>query len=221
MRLMIAADASHPPLDADAITIRAVQFVGTNVEMTYLLDAPADRAEPGLDALLRSRLGLYALTWTGEEDGRQRFSVIASPLDRLFHKVGPSTPLTVIKHTSVTIDLSETNLERQGRGLVESYPGTHAGRHDGGRDGAEDRASGAGGGTDAGEVWRPWDAGKLLGTLIRRPTLGSVGAVTVAGVPVEGSAFPHAILPTLREHVARHGGVWVAMEPAVREALAG
>ena len=30
------------PLAPDAVTIRAVQFVGTNVEMTYLVDAGHD-----------------------------------------------------------------------------------------------------------------------------------------------------------------------------------
>jgi hypothetical protein len=194
------------PLSPDRIEVRAVQFVGTNVEMTYLVDAPPDEAEAGLEALLQAKLGLYALTATGAgrtHDGRdaRRFSVIASPLDRLFHKIGPSVPLTAIKHASVTLDLSSVNLARQGQGLMRTNPGPDAP-----------------GGT---EVWTAWDVGKLLGTLLRTPSLHDHGAIVVADVPVERAYFPHAILPILAGHVATHGGVRVVLPAAVRSALAG
>lgn len=189
--------ASPAPLDPSAVAVHAVQFVGTNVEMTWLVDAPGDDVEARLDALLASKLGLYALTRTGAEDGRARFSVIASPLDRLFHKIGPSGALTLIKHVSVTLDLSEANLTRQAQGLARAYPG------------AADRS----------ETWRPWDAGKLLGTLLRRPSLLEHGPVVVAGVTVERGAFPHAILPTLDRHVHEAGGVRVDAPDALRAAF--
>lgn len=190
--------ASPVPLDPSAVAVHAVQFVGTNVEMTWLVDAPVEDAEARLDALLVSRLGLYALTRTGVEDGRARFSVIASPLDRLFHKIGPSSALTLIKHASLTLELSEANLTRQAEGLARAYPGA----------------------SDASEVWRPWDAGKLLGTLLRRPALLDHGPVVVAGVPVEGDEFPHAILPELDQHVREAGGVRVDAPDALRAAFA-
>lgn len=196
--------AALPPLDAGSIAIHAVQFVGTNVEMTYLVDAPADQAEARLEALLQERLGLYAQTATGEvtgDDGAtlQRFSVIASPLDRLFHKIGPSAPLTVVKHASVTLDLSEINLVRQSEGLVRQHPGAEV---------------------DAIETWPTWDVGKLLGTLLRRPELLRHGDVQVAGVGVAARAFPDAILPTLPAHVAEHGGVRLRIASGVRAAMA-
>jgi hypothetical protein len=190
--------APHTPLETSAIEIHAVQFVGTNVEMTYWVDAAPHTAEPRLDTLLQAKLGLYALTRTGGEGDRTRFSVMASPLERLFHKIGPSVPLTLIKHASVTLDLSETNLDRQAQGLARGYPGP--------------------GGAD--EVWRPWDAGKLLGTLLRRPALLSHGEVRVAGVPVPRGEFPHAILPGLDAHVEAHGGVAVTVAEGLRAALA-
>ncbi len=200
------------PLPPERIEVRAVQFVGTNVEMTYRVDAPEDEAEARLDALLGSKLGLYALTRTGLEDGRVRFSVMASPLDRLFHKIGPTTALTVIKHASVTIDLSDANLSRQGQGLARSYPPP-------GESTAEGAAAGAAAG--AAEVWRPWDAGKLLGTLLRTPALLNFGPVRVAGVEVAAGTYLHAILPLLDAHVAEHGGVRVEMPPELHAALAG
>ena len=191
--------ASSAPIDPSTIAIQAVQFVGTNVEMTWLVDAPEEDAEARLDALLASKLGLYALTRTGVHDGRVRFSVIASPLDRLFHKIGPTAALTVIKHASVTIDLSEANLTRQAEGLARSY---------------------AGAGEVAAEIWRPWDAGKLLGTLLRRPALLRHGPVVVAGVAVVRGAFPNAILPTLDDHVRESGGVLVEVPGPLRAAFA-
>lgn len=189
------------PLPPDRIEIRAVQFVGTNVEMTYLVDVPEDEAEPRLDALLGSKLGLYALTPTGLEDGRARFSVIASPLDRLFHKIGPSTALTVIKHASVTLDLSVVNLERQGHGLMRTNPGPE-------REGDV-------------ELWPAWDAGKLLGTLLCRPALHDHGEVRVAEVPVQRGTFPHVVLPVVGHDVAEHGGVRTVLPPGLRAALTG
>ena len=194
------------PLSPDRIEIRAVQFVGTNVEMTFLVDAPEDEAEAGLEALLQAKLGLYALTPTGADrthDGRdgQRFSVMASPLDRLFHRIGPSAPLTTIKHASVTLDLSSVNLTRQGQGLMRTNPGS----------GAPAEV----------ETWTAWDVGKLLGTLLRTPSLHDHGEIHVADLPVDRGAFPHAILPILPAHVAAHGGVRVVLPPAVRTALAG
>lgn len=204
------------PLAPDAVTIRAVQFVGTNVEMTYLVDAGHDPghdtghdAEARLEALLRAKLGLFACTATGTEDGpdgceRQRFSVIASPLDRLFHKIGPSLPLTLIKHASITLDLSEVNLTRQAQGLARVHPGI----------------SEAGTASEA-EVWPAWDVGKLLGTLLRRPALLEHGPVRVAGVEVEAGRFPDAVLAGLPAHVEAHGGVRVDLPDALRIGLAG
>lgn len=191
--------ASPDPLDPSAVAVHAVQFVGTNVEMTWLVDAPEADVDARLDALLASKLGLYALTRTGVTEGRARFSVIASPLDRLFHKVGPSVTLTAIKHASITLDLSEANLTRQAQGLARTYPGTGEGTPD---------------------VWRPWDAGKLLGTLLRRPSLLDHGPVVVAGVTVERGAFPQPILATLDAHVHDSGGVRVDLPEALRSAFA-
>ena len=196
----MAADLHTPPLEAKTVEIRAVQFVGTNVEMTWLVDAPAAEAEARTNALLASKLGLYALTRTGEEGERTRFSVIASPLDRLFHKIGPSMPLTLIKHVSVTLDLSEMNLTRQGQGLMRTAP--------------EPDASGA-------AAWKAWDAGKLLGLLLRRPQLLDHGPVSVAGEALEPGEFPHAILPGLATHIAEHGGVQVVLPERQRADLAG
>lgn len=196
---------STRPLAATDVTIHAVQFVGTNVEMTWTVDAPEDEAEARLNELLASKLGLFALTRTGSLGGRPRFSVIASPLDRLFHKIGPSAPLTVVKHASVTLDLSETNLTRQGHGFARTYPGGSS----------EDRPA-----ADASERWRPWDVGKLVGTLLRRPALSDLGPVMVAGVPVDRGAFPHAILPELAAHVEEHGGVLVELSSSLRATLA-
>jgi len=197
--------SSAGPLAAADVTVHAVQFVGTNVEMTWTVDAPESAAEARLNELLASKLGLFALTPTGTVGGRPRFSVIASPLDRLFHKIGPSVPLTVVKHASVTLDLSETNLTRQGHGLARSYPGAQD----------ADRATG-----DAFDVWRPWDVGKLLGTLLRRPALSDLGPVVVAGVPVARGAFPHAILPELEAHAADNAGVLVELSSSLWAALA-
>jgi hypothetical protein len=202
MRRMTAsnpADTPATPIETGRVQVHAVQFVGTNVEMTIWVDAEPAEAEPRLDARLRAKLGLYALTRTGEEDGRTRFSVMASPLDRLFHAIGPRVPLTVIKHASVTLDLSEINLTRQAQGLVREAPETTG---------------------DGAEIWRPWDAGKLLGTLLRRPSLLDHGEVRVAGVTVPRGAFPQAILPTLTDHVDGHGGVTVEMPTALRQVLA-
>ncbi len=194
------------PLPPDRIEIRAVQFVGTNVEMTYLVDAPEAEAEDRLEALLQAKLGLYALTATGVErsDGDralQRFSIIASPLDRLFHKVGPSVPLTTIKHASVTLELSAVNLARQGHGLMRTNPGPARGG-------------------DV-ETWTPWDVGKLLGTLLREPSLHDHGEVRIGDVPVERGVFPHGVLSVLGDDVAVHGGVRTVLPPSLRAALAG
>lgn len=208
--------ASPAPLDPSAVAVHAVQFVGTNVEMTWLVDAAEADVDARLDALLASKLGLYALTRTGVEDGRARFSVIASPLDRLFHKTGPSGALTLIKHASVTLDLSETNLTRQAEGLARAYPiadrSAEPGDHPGDDPGADDGTA---------EIWRPWDAGKLLGTLLRRPSLLEHGPVVMAGVAVEDGTFPDAILPTLDQHVRDAGGVRVDVPDALRTTLAG
>ena len=192
------------PLEPSDIQVRAVQFVGTNVEMTYLVDAPADEAEARLDALLESRLGLYAQTPTGEvdaDDGHalQRFSVIASPLDRLFHKIGPIEPLTVIKHASLTLDLSEINLARQSEGLVRQHP--------------------AGGDDGDPETWPTWDVGKLLGTLLRRPEMLGDGDVRIASVDVRPRTFPDELLRVLPAHVAAHDGVRLEIAESVRAAL--
>lgn len=189
------------PLATDRIEIRAVQFVGTNVEMTYLVDAPEDEAEPRLNALLGSKLGLYAITRTGLADGRARFSVIASPLDRLFHKIGPSSALTAIKHASVTLDLSDVNLERLGHGLMRTNPGPE-------REGDV-------------EIWTAWDVGKLLGTLLRRPALHDHGEVLLTELPVQRGTFPHPVLPLLGAEIAEHGGVRTVLPPDLRAALAG
>ena len=197
--------ATAGPLAAADVTIHAVQFVGTNVEMTWTVEAPESEAEARLNELLASKLGLFALTATGSLDGRPRFSVIASPLDRLFHKIGPSAPLTVVKHASVTLDLAETNLTRQGHGLARTYPDVSS----------DDRPA-----DGATETWRPWDVGKLVGTLLRRPALSDLGPVVVAGVAVERGTFPHRILPGLEAHVAEHGGVLVELSPDLRTALA-
>jgi len=194
------ADRPATPIETQRVHIHAVQFVGTNVEMTVWVAADPAEAEPRLDARLQAKLGLYALTRTGEEGGRTRFSVLASPLDRLFHAIGPRVPLTVIKHASVTLDLSEINLTRQAQGLARDAPEP------------------AGDGT---ELWRPWDTGKLLGTLLRRPSLLDHGEVRVAGVAVPRGDVPHVILPTLAEHVDEHGGVVIELPDALREALAG
>lgn len=192
------------PLEPSRITIAAVQFVGTNVEMTYLVDAPEAEAEARLDALLGAKLGLHALTHSGAEtleDGRvtQRFSVMASPLDRLFHTIGPRTPLTVIKHASTTLDLSETNLVRQGEGLARIYPENE----------------------EAVEIWTPWDVGKLLGALQRTPKALERGTARVASIDVEPKRFPNALLPIVEAHAADHGGVQVELDRAVRTALLG
>ncbi len=194
------------PLSPERIEIRAVQFVGTNVEMTYLVDAPEDEAEAGLEALLQAKLGLYALTATGTDRMRgdrdaQRFSVMASPLDRLFHKIGPSLPLTTIKHASVTLDLSSVNLTRQGQGLMRTNPGPDA--------------------PGEAETWTAWDVGKLLGTLLRTPALHDHGEIRVADRTVDRGPFPHAILPDLTDNVAAHGGVRVILPPGLRAVLAG
>lgn len=187
------------PLDAKQVEIHAVQFVGTNVEMTWLADAPEGEAEARAEALLTAKLGLFALTRTGSaEDGRPRFSVIASPLDRLFHKIGPTMPLTLIKHVSVTLDLTEMNVTRQGQGLVRTEPASDA---------------------DGVAVWKAWDAGKLIGVLLRRPALLDHGEVRVADRTLAPGAFPDAILPRLPTHVSEHGGVRVAIPPGLREAL--
>ena len=202
------------PLPPERIEIRAVQFVGTNVEMTYLVESPEGEAEARLEALLQAKLGLYALTATGAERSGgdralQRFSVIASPLDRLFHKVGPSVPLTTIKHASVTLELSAVNLVRQGQGLMRTNPGPELDRDvEGEVDGNI-------------ETWTPWDVGKLLGMLLREPSLHDHGEVRVADVAVERGVFPHAVLPLLADDVAAHGGVRTVLPPGLRAALEG
>lgn len=197
--------SATPPLEPVSITISGAQFVGTNVEMTYLVEAPADEAEARLDALLAAKLGLYAITATGQvadPDGerRQRFSVLASPLDRLFHKIGPSSALTLIQHTSLTLDLSEVNLTRQAEGLLRTHP-------------ASDSPSVA--------IWPIWDAGKLLGSLLRLPAALDGRSVRLADVDVRPEAFPNELLPSLAGHVEEHGGVRVVMDAGVLQRLSG
>lgn len=177
------------PLGAREVRIHAVQFVGTNVEMTYTVEPGSADPHAGLEALLSKNLGLHALTPTGELEGRARFSVIASPLERLFHKIGPAEPLTMIKHASTTLDLSEVQLDRLAQGLAESV-----------REATEpaERRSG---------TLPFWDAGKFVAVLLRRPAYLEAGPVTVAGVALEPESFPDAALPELPKHVAEHGGV--------------
>ena len=187
---------------AASITIHAVQFVGTNVEMTYTVDPSwtpaAGSVEAALEAMLGERLRLHAVTATGDLGGHPRFSVMASPLERLFHKIGPAVPLTIIKHASVTLDLSDVNLERQALGLLRTYPEQ------------ED--------TDE-EIWTPWDTGKLIGILLRRPSLARAGSVEVAGVRLGEGAFPNGVLPTVTHEVERSGGVRVRLADEERAAL--
>jgi hypothetical protein len=192
-----------PPLDPTAIEIHAVQFVGTNVEMTYLVDAPDDEATARLEALFAAKLGLHAITPTGHQpavDGRERsrFSVIASPLERLFHKIGPPVALTIVKHASLTLDLSEVNLARQGQGLLRTHPELDAATP---------------------ETWPAWDVGKLLGTLLRRPALLETGPVQVAGIAVLRGAFPDALLPVADGANHAHGGLPLAIPPELRTSL--
>lgn len=137
-------------LPPDAIDILSAEVVGSNVAMTYRIHTAdsKDTAEAGLDALLRSKLGLYALTFLNSErrdtdDGSEayahHFSVMASPLDRLFHKIGPSTTLTFIKHHAEALNMSVAQLQRTVTKLV-------------------------GDGLIALEcTLKPWDAGKFLG----------------------------------------------------------
>lgn len=134
------------PLETDAIRIQSVQFVGTNVEMRYLvrLDADASETEAWLAALLGEKLGLYAITPIGQEGDEHLFSVMASPLDRLFHKIGPSQTLTLIKHYAEGLNMSEAQLERTFAKLLE----------DGKITAPESRL-------------KPWDAGKALAFLTR------------------------------------------------------
>lgn len=190
-------------LSPSRVTIHAVQFVGTNVEMTWTVDpTDLDDATPEavlreLDALLASKLRIHAADPTGTLDGRPRFSVMGSPLERLWHKIGPPMTLTTIKHASATLDLSQQNLVRQGQGLMRTY-----------------------GDADPGTPWTPWDAGKLLGLLLATPTLHAHGPVRVFDVVVEDGAFPQAILPTFEADQAAAGGVPVALPSGLRDALA-
>ncbi|MDZ7799538.1 MAG: hypothetical protein U5K81_01930 [Trueperaceae bacterium] len=205
--------ATPEPLRPSEVEVHAVQFVGTNVEMTWWVAAAGHdpgEVEARVGALLGAKLGLYALTRTATEAGGVRFSVIASPLDRLFHGIGPKTALSVIKQASVTQDLSDVNLTRQAQGLMRAYP--HP---------SEDETDEVLEGGTVVQTWRAWDAGKLLGTLVRRPALLDHGPVTVAGTPVPPGAFPQEVLPTLDAHAKEHGGVRVALAPAVRTALTG
>lgn len=191
---------SEEVLDAKAVRIHGAQFVGTNVEMTFVADPThdpdaAEDVAAALDALLAAKLGLYALTPTGELDGKPRFSVIASPLDRLFHKIGPIEPLTLVKHASLTMELSDTQASRTGEGLADKL---------------------------APEVVLPtWDTGKLIAVLMRRPRLLDAGPVCVAGCPLEPERFPEAILATLPEHVAEAGGVRLELPQALIDRLSG
>ena len=193
-------------LQSASITIHGVQFVGTNVEMTYTIDpelAGLDEAEveAALNELLAANLRLHAITRTGTLESKPRFSVMASPLERLFHKIGPATELTLIKHASMTLDLSDVNLVRQGEGLMRTYPSPN----------------------DIGdflsEVWTPWDAGKLIGIVLRKPEFLDLGKLHVAGAALEKDHFPQAILPNLQDHVQAHDGVQIVMPTALRPAL--
>ena len=52
----------HQPLSADRIRVAAAQFVGTNVEMTFLITPePGEAVADRLRELLEANLGLYAL----------------------------------------------------------------------------------------------------------------------------------------------------------------
>ena len=190
-------------LDPSRVTIHAVQFVGTNVEMTWTVDpSDLDDADPEavrakLDALLASKLRIHAADPTGTLDGRPRFSVMGSPLERLWHKIGPPMTLTMIKHASATLDLSQQNLVRQGQGLVRTY-----------------------GDAAPGDPWTPWDAGKLLGLLLAKRDLTSHGPVQVFDAVVDAPTFPQAILPTFEADQAAAGGVPITLPDALRDALA-
>lgn len=156
------------------VRLSHVEFVGTNVAMTYQVPA-GDITESDLAARFEANLALHAITDKGVCDGTQTFIVMASPLERLFHKIGPPIALTVIKHASTTLDLSDVNARRQAQALLndkltlkEHHP-TH------------------------GTVWKPWDAGKLIATFMRYPKEGDLG-VTVGGHAFDGCTFPQAFL---------------------------
>ncbi len=172
------------PLSADRIRVAAAQFVGTNVEMTFLItpqrgEAVAER----LRDLLETNLGLYALTPLAQRDKQLRFSVLASPLDRLFHKIGPQVTLTLIKHHAEGLSLSDANLtraveelERRGELTSES-------------------------------ALTPWDAGKALAYLER---LAGGGHAVPEGVTVMNESWqpglPFAALENFAEQLAASGG---------------
>ncbi|MDZ7704653.1 MAG: hypothetical protein U5L04_09260 [Trueperaceae bacterium] len=137
-------------LSPDDIDILGAEVVGTNVAMTYRVYSlePRDAVEQQLDGLLRARLGLYAITLLhteprerddGSESTVYHFSVMASPLDRLFHKIGPSVTLTFLKHHAEALNMSVAQLTRYIAKLASTETIATACR------------------------LKPWDAAKLLG----------------------------------------------------------
>lgn len=193
---MADMDAPPDPLSPEAIRaairIEAAQLVGTNLEMTYRVDsdAPADAVDAALEVLLRGSLGLYAVTrLAADGGGGHRYSVMASPLDRLFHKIGPGPTLAYLKHYAQTMQLSDANAARQVAGLLER-------------------------GVIAPLCTPPpWDAAKALATLAREPSLLERHPPTVFGVPLRRSDLPFPGLATLPERVAAAGGVELTFDP--------
>lgn len=197
-------------LDPTRVTITDVQFVGTNVQMTWRVERQGadDRTvETAAGAVLSSKLGLHAVTVVGGDDGAVTLSVWASPLERLFHAIGPKEPLTIVKYASTTLDLSDVNLDRQLDGLVRSYPMT-----DRTHVVTPDRPS------QTQATMTPWDTGKLLGTVVRQPHILGYGDLHVADVPVEPGSFPTDVLAVSVNAVAAHGGVPVRMSGSLLDA---
>lgn len=177
------------PLDPTLIRIDGVLFVGTNVEMRYrvLLDASPAQVEAALEALLREKLGLYALTpLNGGDEHEHCFSVLASPLDRLFHKIGPNSTLTLVKHYSQALNTSDANLRRLIDGLAAQGVLTPESALD------------------------PWHAGSVLAFLQRHAALLAAHPhpVTVMGrpLPPDGDRLPIEDLATLPERLEANGG---------------
>jgi hypothetical protein len=192
----------HVPGDPFKTLVRLshVEFVGTNVAMTYQVPA-GDITERDLAERFEANLALHAITDKGVRDGTQTFIVMASPLERLFHKIGPPIALTVIKHASTTLDLSDVNARRQAQALLndeltlkEHHP-TH------------------------GTVWKPWDAGKLIATFMRYPQDGDA-SVIVGGHAFDGRTFPHALLAAADALHNEAGGLPVDLPEGARAHLA-
>ena len=182
-----------------SVRLAHVEFVGTNVAMTY--DVPEGViTEADLVERFEANLALHAITDKGARDGRQTFIVMASPLERLFHKIGPPIALTVIKHASTTLDLSDVNARRQAQALLNDEL-TPKGAH-----------------PQHGELWKPWDAGKLIATFMRYPKDGDL-AITVGGHAFSGETFPHALLGDVDRIHADVGGIPVVLSGAARERL--